>query len=353
MINSWVEDGRKIPGLVMNYIRNIAVCAVEEKGYSAEAVVDILGFSRSCIYDWLRKYHKGGMAALETQTAPGAEPHVTEEMDIWLREIILETTPNVYGYDTCLWDCALLAELLHLNFGVWVSERTISRHLRKLDLSYQKPQYRAAEQDPEEIRYFLEEKFPRIQRLAKKLDAEIAFEDESGVGVSTRHGWTWGERGKTPQVPATDQRGGYNVLSTVSAEGNLRYSATEEHINSQRFIAFLKQLIRGRTRPLILVLDRASFHGSKLVRDFVRAHRTQIRIFFLPRHSPEYNPDEQVWNEIKVNQIGKQPVKDKPDLKKRLYSALTSLQRQTQRIRSFFQLPDTQYAAASCMDINV
>jgi transposase len=97
----------------------------------------------------------------------------------------------------------------------------------------------------------------------------------------------------------------------------MRYSATSEHINSQRFIAFLKQLIRGRTRPLILVLDRASFHGSKMVRDFVRAHRKQIRVFFLPRHAPEYNPDEQVWNELKVNQIGKQPVKNKPDLKRR------------------------------------
>jgi hypothetical protein len=33
MIDSWLEDGRKIPGLVMNYIRKIAVRAVEEKGY--------------------------------------------------------------------------------------------------------------------------------------------------------------------------------------------------------------------------------------------------------------------------------------------------------------------------------
>jgi transposase len=144
------------------------------------------------------------MVALETQTAPGAEPKVTEEMEIWLREIILETTPNVYGYETCLWDYAILAELLHRNFGVWVSERTISRHLRKLNLSYQKSYYRAAEQDPAEIRYFLEEKFPRLQRLTNNLGAEIAFEDKAGVGVSTRHGRTWGERGKTPQVPATD-----------------------------------------------------------------------------------------------------------------------------------------------------
>jgi transposase len=133
MIDSWLEDGRKIPGLVMNYIRKIAARAVEEKGYSAEAVVDILGLSRSCIYDWLRKFHREGMPGLETRTAPGAEPQVTEEMEIWLREMVLETTPNVYEYDTCLWDFAILAELLHLNFGVWVSERTISRHLSKLD----------------------------------------------------------------------------------------------------------------------------------------------------------------------------------------------------------------------------
>jgi hypothetical protein len=37
------------------------------------------------------------------------------------------------------------------------------------------------------------------------------------------------------------------------------------------------------------------------------------------------NPDEPVWNEIKNNTLGKQPIKNKRDLKKRLYSALRSL----------------------------
>jgi len=40
-------------------------------------------------------------------------------------------------------------------------------------------------------------------------------------------------------------------------------------------------------------------------------------------------------------------VKDKKDLKKRLYSALGSLQKNTKRILSFFQLPDTRYAMES------
>ena len=57
------------------------------------------------------------------------------------------------------------------------------------------------------------------------------------------------------------------------------------------------------------------------------------------------NPDEQVWNEVKNNRIGKQPVKNKEDLKARLISALDSLKQNSQRIISFFHLPDTKYAA--------
>jgi transposase len=136
------------------------------------------------------------------------------------------------------------------------------------------------------------------------------------------------------------QRGGYNVLSVVTPKGEMNYSVTEDSVNSQRYIEFLNGLIQGRPRPLILIVDQAPFHGSQKVREWVRAHRTRLRIFFLPKCSPELNPDEQVWNEIKNNQIGKQPIKNKQDLKKRLYSALRSLQRQSERIRSLTERTD-------------
>ena len=67
----------------------------------------------------------------------------------------------------------------------------------------------------------------------------------------------------------------------------MSYSIREGSIDSERYIEFLKQLLRGRDRPLILVADRASFHKSKQVRDFVRSSRTKIRVFFLPKHAPE------------------------------------------------------------------
>jgi transposase len=341
----WLSDFRKIPDEVMNDLRRIAVRAVEDQHQSPELIAKIFGISRSCIYDWLRWYHRGGEAELDTRAAPGATPVITPDLDQWLKDTLLNSTPVDHGYDTALWTLQILVELLQRQFGVWVADSTVALHLHRLDLSCQRPCYRAAEQDPEAVADFLLYKFPKIQQLAEKLGADIGFEDEAGVGVMTRAGRTWGAVGHPPVVLATDRRGGYNVLSVITATGALRYTVTEPSVDGERYVAFLQQLLQGRTRPLILIADQASFHRSAPVRQFVLAHRTPLRMFFFPTHSPELNPDEPVWNEIKHRQVGKQPIKNKPDLKKRLYSALKSLQQKADKIRSFFQLPDTEYAA--------
>lgn len=340
----WVDDARKIPDDVMSYIRKLAVYAVERRGVSPEEVMNVLGMNRTCIYRWLNIYRDNGVEALETESAPGAEPKITREMDDWLKYIVLERTPLDYGYDTVLWTRDILTEILKRRFNIDVSVSSVGLHLRELGLSYQKPEYNATEQDGEEVKLFLEVKFPMIQRVAKKLGASILFEDESGVGIRTRYGRTWGKRGKTPKVYRSEKRGGYNVLSAVSAEGKLRYSIKDKTIKSKEYVEFLKQLLRDSEHPIVLVVDNASFHNSKYVRDFVRNNRTKIRVFFLPRYSPKLNPGEQIWSEIKCNNIGKQPIKNKSELLERLSSAMKSLQRNVERVKSFFMLKDTKYA---------
>lgn len=343
----WLEDGRKIPDEVMYYIRVMAVYAIRLKGESPEVIARVYNFNRACIYRWLNQYDEGGFEALRSEMPLGASPLVTDEMDEWLKHVVLKHTPVDFDYDTNLWTCGILAELLEKNFGVTVSESTVRLHLKKLGLTPQQPRYQDTQRNEREVEYFLNEKFPKIQRLAANIGADIGFQDESGVGIRTRSGRTWGLCGQTPIIKASMKRGGYNVLSIVTAEGTLQYSVKDKNIDGSVFIDFLKQLIGKRERPFILLVDHASFHGSKAVRDFVRAHRSQLRIFFLPKGAPELNPDEQVWEEIKVNRIGKQPIKDMKDLKKRLYSALSSLQKNAKRVISFFHLSTTEYACAA------
>jgi hypothetical protein len=67
----WLSDFRKIPDEVMNYLRRIAVRAVEDKHHSPELIADVLGISRSCIYDWLRWYRAEGEAAFRYPRGAG------------------------------------------------------------------------------------------------------------------------------------------------------------------------------------------------------------------------------------------------------------------------------------------
>ena len=48
--------------------------------------------------------------------------------------------------------------------------------------------------------------------------------------------------------------------------------------------------------------------------------------------------------DVKDKKIGRQPIKNKSDLKKRIRSVLCSLQHSVDRVKSFFKLPDTKYA---------
>jgi transposase len=343
MNNEWLNDARLIPDGVMPYLRKIAVRNVVERRYSPDATANFLGVSRTSVYQWLNWYKEGGYDALETRTAPGAEPRITPDLDIWLQEVVLHGNPSTYGYDTDLWTCQMLADILKKEFGVVVGASAVDAHLIRLGLSYQKPQYVARERNAAEVERFLHIKFPLIQRVAERIGAEIAFEDESGVDVTDRSGRTWGLIGHPPVIQASGQRGRVNVFSLVTREGLLKYKVTEATINSDAYIGFLESVLKDRTRPIVLLLDNARFHNSKAVRDFVRNHRALIRVFFLPRYSPEYNPAEQVWSEIKGNKIGRQPIYSREDLKSKLQSALEALASNTSRVMSFFGLSTTEY----------
>lgn len=221
-----------------------------------------------------------GYDTLESKMAPGAERVVNTKIEDWLKQAILSSTTVEFGYDTNLWTSPILVDLVKQEFDVTVSESTVRLHLKALELSCQKPEYQDVKRDDQEIEYFFNDKFQRIQRLVEKIEADIGFEDESGIRVMTRSGRTWGLKGQTPIIKVSMERGGYNVLSVVTAQGDMDYSIKEGTINGERYIEFLEELISKRNKPLILLVDHATFHGSKRVREFVRAHRSQLRVFF-------------------------------------------------------------------------
>ncbi len=115
---------------------------------------------------------------------------MTPEMEAWLQQTVLQSTPEHFGYDTTLWTCDMLAQLLSERFGVRVMGATVNCHLHRLNLTYQKPNYLPREQDLATVERFIKEKFSTLQRFANKMGADIGFADEAGVDMRDRAGKT-------------------------------------------------------------------------------------------------------------------------------------------------------------------
>jgi hypothetical protein len=73
----------------------------------------------------------------------------------------------------------------------------------------------------------------------------------------------------------------------------------------------------------------------------------KLKLFFLPPYSPELNPDEFVWNDVKNNGVGRALVHGPLDLHRAAIGRLRYLQKSPKIVRSFFQAPDTCYSAAA------
>jgi transposase len=71
-----------------------------------------------------------------------------------------------------------------------------------------------------------------------------------------------------------------------------------------------------------------------------------LKLFFLPGYSPELNPDEWVWKNVKHDRIGKTGVTSKQDLKAKAIGALRRLQKRPALVRAFFADPYLRYITA-------
>jgi len=65
--------------------------------------------------------------------------------------------------------------------------------------------------------------------------------------------------------------------------------------NTETFRDFLSYLINFTGRPILLILDRASYHRAKDLKPFLQKHQAYLTLAFLPSYSPELNPIERVW----------------------------------------------------------
>jgi transposase len=144
-------------------------------------------------------------------------------------------------------------------------------------------------------------------------------------------------------VTATGVRKSVNMISAVSPGGQIHFEVFEGGMNATRFIEFCAKLVHDCPTPVFLIVDGCSVHTANIVKDYVASTEGQLSLFFLPPYSPELNPDEWVWKNIKHDRVGRTVAMSKDHLLSIVYDALHRLQATPSIVRGFFADPSLAY----------
>jgi transposase len=326
-------------------MRERAVRSVQD-GESPEVVARILGVNRSTMYGWLAQYRRGGWGALKAKPLFGRPPKLSGKKLQWIYDTITQKSPLQLKFPFALWTREMVATVIKDKFNITLSRVSVGRLLAQLGITCQRPLHRALERDEALVQQWLKKEFPKIKTLAQRENAEIYFGDAAHMRSDHHSGRTWAKKGETPIVASTGARYRMSLISAVTSRGHMRFMIKEKGgVNADVFIEFLKRLMVGAQTKIFLIVDRGPAHIAKKTKAFVASLGGTLQLFYLPPYSPDRNPDELVWKHLKADTVGRTSITSLADFKDKVKSSMISLQRNPQKIRSFFQKPSLKYAA--------
>jgi transposase len=339
------EDARKLDHKTLEEMRMRTVKRIQD-GESPAIIARVLAVDRSTVYGWLARYRRGGWNGLKAKPLSGRPPKLDGKMLRRVYDTVTKKNPLQLKFAFALWTRAMVAKLIKDKFRIILSAVSVGRLLARLGITCQKPLHRAQERDEALVQQWLKKEYPEIRKMAQKQGTEIYFGAAAHIRSDHHAGRTWGKKGETPIVGTAGARHSMSLISAISSRGHVRFMIKQQGgVNASVFIEFLKRLIAGAERVIILIVDRGPAHIARTTRAFVESLNGSLRLFYLPPYSPDRNPDELVWKHLKADTAGRVAVTSKDCFKIKVRSSMRQPQNNPGKISSFYQMPSLRYPA--------
>ena len=316
-------------------VRRRAVHAVLERGLAVGEVATAYAVDRSTLHRWLARFDDEGAEGLHRRAVPGRPRKLAALDGAELKRVVMAAATD-FGYETDFWTTRRLVQVMHANFGIEVSKQTMMRRLQEAGLTYQKPERQYFELSHADRAEWRRKELPKIRRAVRKHHAILYFQDEANISLTALLAKTWAPRGVTPKQRVTGKRGGISAMSAITGAGQLIFRLHDKRIASEEVIEFLGQMLKHHPRRhLVVVMDQAPPHTSKRTQAFI-AGKARLHDFNLPKYSPDWNPDEKVWNHLKHQELKGHQARTKLELQELANRKLTAMSASRELLRGIF-----------------
>ncbi len=245
-----LPDARQLSDEVLEALRLRAVHGLE-LGFTEVDIADLLGVSQETVSRWWTAYASGGRDAIpsaRTGRPVGTGRTLSDEPARSIQDQIDHQSPEELGIPSPLWSRRAVRDLIRQEFGITMPVRTVGEYLRRWGYTPKRPRRQARQQDPEEVRQWLEETSPALAARAAKEGAAIYWCDETGVAADKHPRYGYARKGCPATMEVPDRHLRRNQISAISNEGTVRFMTYKGSMNVALFRVFLGRLLRSLAR---------------------------------------------------------------------------------------------------------
>lgn len=151
--------------------RRLRAWQLQQQGWSQRRIAEALGVTEGAVSQWMRRQRAGGgVEALYRRPPPGPTPKLTAEQRAQI-PVLLARGAEAYGFTGDVWTQRRIAAVLQRAFHVRYHPASLTRLLRQIGWSPQKPQTRATQRDEAVIRAWCTEQWPALQAKPSRSSA--------------------------------------------------------------------------------------------------------------------------------------------------------------------------------------
>jgi transposase len=317
--------------------QRIQMVLLRESGMTQPEIAKATGVSLSTVNRAHMAYDHGGRASLEPKPRGG---RIRENMTLAEEKALLDRFAKAAG----------AGEMLNINdlktayeeqIGHPTSDSTIYNLLSRHDWRKLKPRPYHPDRDIEAQKAYKKQGFAKAVRKAKRTAAKqgrplrVMFADEARFGRINRPRPCWAPPGVRPAVASQLIRQYIYLYGAVSPKDGVCAFLILPSADTECFQIFLDMLAKRFSRwHILLIMDGAPNH---IAGDLVVP--TNISLESLPPYSPELNPQENIWEEIREKVFKNYALKSMDEVCDKLEEGALRMERNPKIVKSITSFP--------------